>query len=111
MATPFSVCPDSLKTTAPYKFITHLVTAHCVANSPKVFLRDSVGQVADVQRRHQFVLRKIELWHAVVASQQLVRDGVVDSEKPILDVLVGQRIVGVRRLLMPSCTHTHNTHG
>ena len=89
--------------------LTVSITADRVANSPKIFLRDSVSQVADIQRRHQFVLRKVELWHAVVASQQLVSDRVVDSKKPILDVLVGQRIVGVRRLLVPSCTH--NTHG
>jgi len=71
-----------------------------MADIPKLFLRDSIGQVPDIQRRHKFVLGNIELRHTVIASHQLVSHGVVDAKVPILDVLISQRIIRICRLLV-----------
>jgi len=77
-----------------------------MVNIPKVFLRDSVSQVADIQCRHQFILGNIKLRHTVIAPHQLLSYRIIDAEKSIFDVLIGQWVVWVRRLLM-SIHHTH----
>ena len=73
------------------------------SNILEVFLRDPVCQVANVQCRHQLVLGNVQLRHAVIAPHQLLRDWVVDAKEAVLNVLIGQWVIRVCRLLVSIC--------
>ena len=73
------------------------------SNILEVFLRDPVCQVADVQCRHQLVLGNVQLRHAVIAPHQLLRDWVIDAKEAVLNVLIGQWVIRICRLLVSIC--------
>ncbi|KAL1466081.1 hypothetical protein MTO96_026891 [Rhipicephalus appendiculatus] len=67
----------------------------------QVLLRQTVAQVADVERCDGGVLRRLQFGHGGCPAQQFVGHRVVDAVVAVADVLVGQRIVRVRGLLVP----------
>ena len=78
------------------------------ADVPQVFLWNSVRQVPDIQRRHQFILGNIKLGHSVVPPHQLIGNWIIDTKESVFDVLISQRIVGIGRLLMSTMIYTAN---
>ena len=63
-------------------------------------LRHLIADAADVERRDAPVLGRLELGHGVVTLEELLCHRVVQTVETILDVLVGQRVVRVGRLLV-----------
>ena len=76
---------------------------------PQLALSDLVAEVAHVERGDALVLGCVQRWHRRVPVHQFLSDRVVHPEVAVLDVLVGERVIGVGRLLVSEAVRGHYT--
>ena len=85
-------------------FLDHRHTSYFsvgVEGAPDVIFCGGVVQAPDIECGDQPVLRGVQVRHGLGPLEDLVRHGVIDAIISVLHVLLTQRVVRVRGLLVP----------